>query len=114
MSHRLFELFAKMVAELPVRAIPRVLDLECLMLEADARNQRLAFPEDARSIFCFWHFVQAARAGHIMLSPKPLPPDHVDFFKETTLRLVHADELPASAIGQFDDIFVPSLFVDAA
>jgi hypothetical protein len=110
MSHRLFELFAKMVANLPVRAVLKVLDLECLMLEADADNNRLAFPEDAHSILCFQQFVRTARLGHAMRYLKFLPSDQLEFFKETTIRLVLADELPPSALRQFDDAFVrPSL-----
>jgi hypothetical protein len=106
MSHRLFELFAKMVAGLPVRAILKVLDLECLMLEADAVNHRLAFPEDAHSILCFQQFVQTARTGRAMRYLKLLPPDQIEFFKETTVRLVLADELPPSALAQFDHAFI--------
>jgi len=105
MSHRLFELFANMVANLPVRAIPRVLDLECHMLEGDAQNHRMDFPEDAHSILCFRQFVQTARLGHAMLFPNPFPPDHIAFFKETIVRLVQADELPLSAMDQFEDAF---------
>ena len=105
MSHRLFELFAKMVADLPVRAIPRVLDLECQMLEADAQNQHLDFPEDAHSILCFRQFVQTAKLGRAMLFPKPFPPEHIEFFQETVFRLVQANELPLSAMDQFDDAF---------
>jgi hypothetical protein len=105
MSHRLFELFAKMVADLPVRAIPGVLELECQMLEADALNHRVDFPEDAHSILCFRQFVQTAKLGHAMLLPKPFPPEHIEFFRETVIRLVQADGLPPSAIGQFDDAF---------
>ncbi len=106
MSHRLFELFAKMVANLPVRAILKVLDLECLMLEADAGHDRLAYPEDAHSILCFQQFVRTARLGHAMRYLKLLPPDQLEFFKETTIRLVVADELPPSALNQFDDAFI--------
>lgn len=105
MSSRLFELFAKMVADLPVRAIPRVLDLECQMLEADAVNHRVDFPEDAHSILCFRQFVQTAKMGHAMLFPKPFPPEHIEFFRETVVRLMHADELPPSAMEEFDDAF---------
>jgi hypothetical protein len=105
MSHRLFELFAKMVANLPVRAIPGVLELECQMLQADAQNHRMDFPEDAHSILCFQQFLQTAKLGHAMLFPKPFPPDHVEFFKETVVRLVQADELPPSALDQFEDAF---------
>ena len=105
MSHRLFELFAKMVTDLPARAIPGVLDLECKMLQADAQNHRVDFPEDAHSILCFRQFVQTAKLGHAMLFPKPFPPDHIEFFKETIVRLVQAGELPPSAMEEFDDAF---------
>lgn len=105
MSHRLFELFAKMVADLPVRAIPRVLDIECQMLEADALNHRVDFPEDAHCILCFRQFVQTAKLGHAMLFPNLFRPEHIEFLKETVVRLVQADELPPSAMDQFEDAF---------
>jgi hypothetical protein len=114
MSHRLFELFAKMVADLPVRAIPRVLDLECQMLEGDAQNNRVDFPEDAHSILCFRQFVQTVKMGHAMLFPKPFPRDQIEFFKETVVRLVLADELPASAMDQFDAAFSGPDFIPSA
>lgn len=112
MSHRLFELFAKMVTNLPVRAISRVLDLECQMLEADAASHRVDFPEDARAILCFRLFVQTAKLGRPISSAncvKSFPLDHIEFFKETTIRLVQADELPPSALDQFDYAFFSPL-----
>jgi hypothetical protein len=75
------------------------------MLEGDAQNHRMDFPEDAHSILCFREFVQSAKLGHAMLFPSSLPPDHIAFFKETVIRLVQADELPPSAMDQFDDAF---------
>ncbi len=109
MSHRLFELFARMVENLPARAITRVLDLECQMLEADEANHRVDFPEDARAILCFRLFVQTAKLGRPTNSAecaKVFPLEHIEFFKETTSRLVQADELPPTAMNQFDDAFV--------
>jgi hypothetical protein len=106
MSHRLFELFAKMVAKLPPRAITKALDLECEMIEHDAGRYRRTFPEDTRSILSFRQFIQKVKLGQPMERVNPFPPDHVEFFKETIVRLIQADELPASAMGQFDDTFV--------
>lgn len=95
-----------MVADLPARAVPKALDLQCKMLEEDEENHRVASREDACSIFCFRQFVQSAKACLPMQQLKPLPADHIEFYKETILRLIQAEELPQSAMGRFDDTFI--------
>ena len=94
-----------MVADLPARAIPTALELQCHMLEDDAEHHRLASPEDACSILCFRRFVQTAKTGEAMEQLQPFPADHIEFYKETIARLIQADELPQSAMGRFDSTF---------
>jgi hypothetical protein len=38
-----------------------------------------------------------------------LPPEHIEFYKETIVRLVQANELPPGAMGQFDFAFSPAV-----
>lgn len=101
-----FDIFARTIASLPTKAILKALDLECKMLERDSENHRLYLPEDAYSIFCFRQFVRVARFGGTAPACKPLPPDHLEFYKQTVVRLVQAGELPESAMKAFDDAFI--------
>jgi len=106
MSLRFFYVFTKTIARLPVQAIPKALELECKMLEDDLEYNRLALSEDTTSVLCFSQFVQFAKQGRIMRCTRPLPPDHIEFYKETIVRLVHANLLPQSAMDQFDHAFI--------
>jgi hypothetical protein len=106
MQLRVFELFAKMITDVPAQGVFKALDIECQMLKSDVEHNRLPLPEDAFSIFYFREFVHAAKLGRPLSSSKPLPPDHVEFFKKTIARLVQANELPQSAAEQFDCAFV--------
>ncbi len=110
MSHRLFELFAKMVAALPARAIAKALDLQCKMLEDDIERYRINFPEDTRAILCFQQFVLRAKSGQAMQNLRPFSADYLEFFKQTIVRLVQVEELPPAAMDQFDHAFVPDGF----
>ena len=107
MSLHIFDAFSKMIAGLPPEAVVKALELECKMLEDDLENQRVPLSEDAFSIFSFRRFVQMARQGQAMPSVKPLPVDHLEFYKETILRLIQATELPPFAMEQFDYTFHP-------
>lgn len=106
MSHGLFDIFSKMIADLPARAVPKALDLQCQMIEEDEENRRLASPEDASSILCFRQFIQGIKSGQAMERLKPLSPDHIEFYKETIVRLIQSEVLPPSAMEQFDAVFV--------
>ena len=101
-----FEYFVEMIKTLPAQAIPNALDLECRMLEDDLKHHRLVSPEDASSILCFGQFVDRAKKGSAMQRAKPLPQDHVVFYKETILRLIQAEKLPPAVINEFDYTFV--------
>src|ERR1700691_1381187 len=106
MHVKVFELFAKVIRGLPPQGILKALEIECLMLKNDLENHHLPLPEDAFSIFYFREFVRAIALGHILHPVKPLPPDHIEFYKETIVRLVKANELPQAALDQFDYAFV--------
>jgi hypothetical protein len=105
MELQVFGLFAKMINGLPARAILKALDLECKTLEDDFEHHRSALAEDAFSILSFRQFVRMAQLGTAMHCIKPLPPDHIEFYKNTIVRLIQADELPASAMKDFDFTF---------
>jgi hypothetical protein len=110
MSHRLFELFAKMVTALPVRAISKALELQCKMLEDDIERYRINFPEDTRAILSFQQFVLRAKLGQATEGVKTFSADYLEFFKETIVRLVQEKELPSAAMDQFDHAFVAERF----
>jgi hypothetical protein len=109
MSLGIFDVFAKMIAGLPAQAIPQALDLQCKMLKEDLEQHRLTLKDDASSIMCFRQFVRMMKSGDAMHCVKPLPPDHIEFYKETVLRLLQAGELPQSALEEFDFIFVKGI-----
>jgi hypothetical protein len=105
MPVQIFARFTRALTDLPVEAVIRALDLECKMLDDDLAHERLPSSEDAASILCFGQFVRMAKVDAAMRRVKPLPPDHVEPYKETIVRLVQADELPASAMQRFDHTF---------
>ncbi|HEV2327902.1 MAG TPA: hypothetical protein VGY56_03830 [Verrucomicrobiae bacterium] len=105
MEFRIFELFARMVRKLPAEGILKTLDLECRMLKNDIEHNRLPLPKDASSIFYFKEFVHAVKLGQTLNGGRALPADHIEFFKETIVRLVLAGELPQAAMDQFDRAF---------
>jgi hypothetical protein len=100
-----FGTFSKMVSNLPAQAVLKAVELEGKMLEDDIELCRFGMDEDAFSILCFRQFAQMARMGNVVRCAKPLPPDHVEFYKETIVRLVQAGELPKIAMNQFDYAF---------
>lgn len=100
-----FDLFARMITDLPACVVVKALDLECKMLQEDLKHQRVTLPQDAYSIFNFRQFVRMAKFGEPMQCVKPLPLEHIDFYKQTIVRLVQANQLPPSAMEQFDYTF---------
>src|ERR1700723_1867891 len=105
MPRHIFDLFTRTITDLPIKAVIKALDLECKMLEEDFAHNRLAMPKDALSILCFWQFVRTVKSGETMRCVKPLPAVHIEFYKTTIVRLVQANELPPSAMEQFDCTF---------
>ncbi|HSY43106.1 MAG TPA: hypothetical protein VK811_04295 [Candidatus Acidoferrum sp.] len=102
---QIFRVFAKMIGNVPTMAILRALEVECKMLEDDLAHKRLSMTMDTVSILCFREFAQMAKLGIFLHRSMYLPPDHIDFYKETIVRLVQAGELPPSAMNEFDHVF---------
>jgi hypothetical protein len=109
MAVQIFETFAKTISNLPSECVLKALDSECKMLELDHENHRLDGFDDALSIFSFRQFLRMAREGRAMQCVKRLPLDHIEFYKETIVRLVHAGEIPKMAMEQFDYTFVSTV-----
>ncbi|MGH8021990.1 MAG: hypothetical protein ACRED1_00295 [Limisphaerales bacterium] len=106
---RIFEVFARTIAALPAESVVMALELECQMLREDVESKRLPLPRDACSIFYFRDFVHAASLGQAVNPARPLPVNHLEFFRETIARLARAQVLPPAAVNQFDDAFVGDL-----
>jgi hypothetical protein len=100
-----FGAFSRTIHNTPVQAVLKTLDLECFMLEDDLEHHRLTSDEDVLSILCFRQFVRMVKAEAVVHRLKALPPDHLEFYKETIVRLVNAKELPAAAMEQFEHAF---------
>jgi hypothetical protein len=100
----IFELFTKWIADVPACAIMNALDLECRMLQGDLGSHHLPLMEDALSILRFGQFVRAVKAGGEICS-MALPRDHLEFYKNTLVRLIQVNELPTSAANRFDQAF---------
>lgn len=94
-----------MITDIPALAILKALDVECRTLEDDLAHYRLAFTADALSILCFWEYVQMAKLGIFLHRSMHLPLEHIQFYKETLVRLIRAGELPPSAMNEFDQVF---------
>jgi hypothetical protein len=104
-SFHFFDAFAIMINDLPEEAVIKALDLEGKTLENELEFSPLMFPDDAFSILHFTQFVRMVKDGEAMESVKPIPPEHVEFYKKTIGRLIHATKLPPFAMEQFDYIF---------
>ncbi len=100
-----FGIFSKTISDLPTQAVLRVLDIECNMLQNDVERYGRDLRADDVSIMCFGQFVRMVKAGCVIRFSKFLPPDHIEFYKETIVRLTQAGELPPAAMDQFDFAF---------
>ncbi len=103
-----FKDFTEMVNGLAPETIIKTLDQQCDTLEQDFQQRHAALDDDALSILCFRQFIRMSRKGVVMACAKHLPADHLDFYRKTIARLVHANELRASALEQFEEAFSPS------
>jgi hypothetical protein len=108
-SVRIFDLFSKMIRELPARAILKALAQLCKTLEDDLNKRRSAITIDAFSILYFGQFVRLAQLGKAMCVVESFPPEHIEFYRETITRLVQSEQLPASAVAEFDKAFAVGL-----
>jgi hypothetical protein len=102
---QIFRIFAKMIDDIPAVAVLKALDVECRMLEDDLAHYRLTMTTDTFSILCFREYVQMAKLGIFLHCSMHLPVEHMEFYKETLVRLIQAGELPPSAINEFDHVF---------
>ncbi len=103
---QIFSIFSRVIRGLPAPAILQALEAECKMLEDDIEHYRYQVTEDTLSILCFRGFVQMAKMESFMRCWLQVPRNHVEFYKETILRLVQAGELPSSAMNEFDHVFM--------
>jgi hypothetical protein len=104
-----FDSFAKLISNVPDRAVLETLDLECKMLQDDLRQHRVDLTDEANSILNFQLFVRAAKFGHAIRRIVPLPAEHIEFYKKTIIRLIQAEQLPPSAMNNFDFTFVAAV-----
>jgi hypothetical protein len=101
----IFRIFSKTIGSLPAQAVLRTLDAECHMLQDDLTRFGRQLTDDGISILCFGQYVRMVKTGNIMRCSLYLPPDHIEFYKETIVRLVQAGELPPVAMDEFDYAF---------
>lgn len=94
-----------MVAKLPPEAVVRAVDLQCKIIHDDLTYDRFTMEDDVFSILCFGQFMKTANSGKDFGCFRNLPLDHLEFYRETIIRLVQANELPATAMEQFDRAF---------
>jgi hypothetical protein len=100
-----FDDFAERIITMPAKAILRALKLDCELLDRDLSPYRSAFAEDEYSLLCFRQFIRSAKSGAGIYPRECLPPDHVELYKHTVIRLVHVHELPGTAVKAFDGAF---------
>ncbi len=101
----IFGVFSRMISSMPPQGVLKALALECKMLEDDWERNRPGLPEDAVSILCFYEFTRMVKMNNVMRCSTHLPPDHIEFYKETIVRLIDAGELPHSAMNDFNYAF---------
>lgn len=110
MDFESFDLFAEKIITMPAKAIVDALGLDCKILEFDLRAYRPAFAEDEYSILCFRQFLRSAKSGSRVYPRRCLPPDHLELYKHTIVRLVHEAELPSTAMEDFEGAFVAAIY----
>lgn len=110
MEFESFDHFAEKIITMPAKAIVGALALNCKLLDEDLRVYRSAFAKDEYSILCFRQFLRSVRSGCGIFPRRCLPPDHLELFKHTIVRLVHVDELPPEAMDAFDGAFVAAVY----
>ena len=102
-----FDDFIKLISGVPDRTILNTLDLKYKLLHVDLNHNQLDLTDDACSILYFMMFVRATTSGKSIACI--VPPDHIEFYKKTIVRLVQAEQLPPSAMDNFDFTFVPGI-----
>src|ERR1700739_3920284 len=107
MQYESFDFFAEKITTMPAKAILNAVDLDCKLLEEDLSAYRSSFAEDEYSILCFRQFVRTVKSGAGIFPRRCLPPEHLELYKHTVVRLVHEHELPSTAMDHFNGAFVP-------
>lgn len=110
MEFESFGLFAEKIVTMPAKAILTALCLNCKLLDDDLSVYRSAFLPDEYSVLCFRQFLRSARSGSGIYPRHCVPPDHLELYKHTVVRLVHEDELPPIAMDAFDGAFVAAVY----
>ncbi len=105
---RLFDSFANMIEDLPVKAILRAADAERRMVEDDLARQRISPNEDTDSVLAFCQFLEAAERGAHFPLPA-LPMEHCAFYRKIVQKLVDVGELHHNVQGWVDDTFSRAL-----
>ena len=111
---RIFSPFVKMVQRLPAKAIIQALEVEYRMVQNDFERYRFALTEEALSILYFREFIQMTKYGGELFFTRPFPPEHCEFYRQTLVRLIEANEVPPDAVEKFDKLFAPIRFLRAA
>jgi hypothetical protein len=99
--------FARMVEKLPTKAIIASLELEYRMLRNDLERHRYGLTAEVRSILYFLEFIQTAKLGEAMCFVTSFPSEYIEFFRQTLVRLIEANELPRDTLQKFDHFFSP-------
>ena len=110
----IFGPFVKMVQRLPAKAIGQALEVEYRMVQNDFERYGFALTEEALSILYFREFIQMAKYGGELFFTRPFPPEHCEFYRQTLVRLIEANEVPPDAVEKFDQLFAPLRFLLAA
>ena len=110
MKYESFDLFEEKIITMPATAILNALDLDCKLLEQDLSTFRSSFAEDEYSVLCFRQFVRSVKSGAGVLPRRCLPPEHLELYKHTVVRLVHEGQLPSTAMDHFDGAFVVAVY----
>lgn len=105
MDFESFDLFAEKIITMPAQGILGALSLDCELLDQDLHGCRSAFTPDEYSILCFRQFVRSASLGRGIYPRLCLPPEHIELYKHTVVRLVHEDQLPQAAMAAFSEAF---------
>ena len=105
-----FDDFAEMIITMPAKGILDVLNLDCGLLDQDLTRYRASFAADEYSLLCFRQFIRSVKSGGGIYPSECLPPDHLDLYKHTVIRLIHVHELPRTAARAFDGAFVAEVY----
>jgi hypothetical protein len=105
MSLNVFESFRRMIHQMPTKGILLAVERQGRMMEDDLVNERNLNEGEAMSVLNFCRFIKAVSSGLTVPSPCVVPVGHVAFYRKIVCKLIEAEELPAYAKNQFDEVF---------